>query len=176
MLVSAGARDQTLIARLSGRLGAPAWLLIIGCISAALSAAVMAFAGGAIAGFLALAGKQMLVAMALVLAAVELAWNRAERALAEPTRSFFAIFAVLVMRQLGDGARFLIFAIAVATPSPLAAGVGGALGGMAALCAGWALGDDLEARLPLRPARRGLAALLLAAGIFAALNARGLIG
>ncbi len=174
-LTSIGARDQLLVARLSERLGGSAGLLIAGWLSAIVSAAVMAFAGSAIADLLPPAGKLMLASFALILAGAELAWNRKSERPQEPTRSLFAIFAVLLARQVGDGARFLIFALAIATGSAWLAGIGGAIGGVIAVTTGWAMGDELTSKLPLRGIRIGLAVLVLAAGFYAAINARGLI-
>lgn len=175
-LVSLGSRDQLLIARLSDKLGSGAALLAAGCLAAAASATAMAWAGQAIAALLAEDARTMLVALALLLAAAELAWPNRERAPAEPTRSFAAVALVLFARQLGDGARFLIFALAVATASPVLAGAGGALGGAAAVTLGWAAGAELEARLPLRTIRIALALVLAIAAIALGLSARGVIG
>lgn len=173
--VSLGSRDQLLIARLAERLGVGAGLLVAGCLSAALSAFAMAWAGQAIAELLPEAARTMLAALALLLAAAELAWPNRERSPAEPTRSFAAIALVLFARQLGDGARFLVFAVAAATASPLLAGAGGALGGVVGVGFGWAAGVELEARLPLRAIRVVLAIILAAAAIVLGLSARGVI-
>ncbi len=175
ILTSIGARDQLLMARLSERLGGSGRLLLAGWTSAIASAAIMAFAGSAIADLLPPAGKLMLAAFALILAGGELAWNRKVKQPAEPTRSLFAIFVVLLARQIGDGARFLVFALAISTGSALLAGVGGAVGGGIALSIGWGLGEDGTAKLPLRAIRVCLAVLLLTAGLYTAINARGLI-
>jgi hypothetical protein len=80
---------------------------------------------------------------------------------------------VLLARQIGDGARFLVFAFA-AGGSAWLAGAGGALGGSAALAHGIAVSGALP-RWPLRWVRVGLAALLAIAGIVVGLNARGII-
>ncbi|WP_240310859.1 hypothetical protein [Altererythrobacter sp. ZODW24] len=175
VLTSTGARDQLLMARLSEKLGGSGGLLLVAWISAIASAAVMAFAGSTIADFLPPSGKLMLAAFALILAGGELAWNRKTKQPAEPTRSLFAIFIVLLARQIGDGARFLVFALAIATGSALLAGVGGAVGGGIAVTLGWAMGEDATSKLPLRAIRIGLAILVLTAGLYTAINARGLI-
>lgn len=175
-IVSLGSRDQLLVARLAGQLGAGAGLLAAGSAAAIASAALMAWAGQAIAALLPEAARTMLVALALLLAAVELAWPNREKAPAEPTRSFVAVAIVLFARQLGDGARFLVFALAVATASPALGGAGGALGGMVAVTLGWAAGAELEARLPLRVVRLVLASVLALAAIILGLSARGVIG
>ncbi len=175
LLTSTGARDQLLMARLSAALGGSVGLLLAGWLSAAAVAAVMAIAGSAIAGFLPPPGKLMLAAFALIAGGAELASNRKAKQPDEPTRSLFAIFVVLLARQMGDGTRFLIFALAIATGSALLAGVGGAVGGGVALTIGWALGEDATAKLPLRAIRILMGVLFLIAGVYTAIDARGLI-
>ena len=49
-----------------------------------------------------------------------------------PTRSLGAVALVLLARQIGDGARFAVFALAAWTVWPVTAGLGGAIGGAAA--------------------------------------------
>jgi putative Ca2+/H+ antiporter (TMEM165/GDT1 family) len=144
--------------------------------AAIASASLMAWAGEAIAHLLPEPAQGMLVAIALLLAAAELAWPNRERLPQEPTRSFFAIFVVLLARQLGDGARFLLFALSAATVSPLLVAAGGSLGGMAAVGIGWGAGESIEKYLPLRVIRLVLAAVLLAVAAVLALNARGIVG
>ena len=118
--------------------------------------------------------RQMLVAIALVVAAFELFWPAREKRPKEPTRSAFAAFVVLLARQWGDAARFLLFALAAATALPTFVALGGAAGAGAALAGGWALGDDIEA-LPLRMFRLVMGGMVLIAGLAIELGARGII-
>lgn len=175
LLVSLGARDQLLVARLSHALGRRGSLLAIGCLSAIATSALMAWGGGYIAALLPPAGKAMLVAIALFMAAVELFWPGREKTPREPTRSLFAFALVILARQLGDAARFLVFAFAAGTGVAWLAGAGGALGGCAALVLAWLLGSELEARWPLRKLRIALGVVLLLAALFIGLSARGII-
>lgn len=172
--VSLGGRDQLLVARLAERLGGGGALLAVGALASAASALTMATAGLAMALVLPGAAADMLVAIALLVSAAELAWQRAPRLPEEPTRSRFAAFLVLLARQLGDAARFCVFAFA-AGGSAWLAGLGGALGGTAALALGIALGRELTA-WPLRAIRLALAAVLLVAAIAVGLAARGIVG
>lgn len=174
-LVSVGGRDQLLVARLAQRLGRSGALLVLAGLVALATAAAMAWAGALVAARLGPNARTMLVALALLLAAAELAWQRADRAPAEPTRSLGAIGVVLLARQLGDAARLAVFAFAAAFAAPVYAAAGGALGGMAALAAGWAMAGEIE-RWPLARLRQGLALVVGAVAIVLGLKARGLIG
>ena len=174
-LAAAGGRDQRLVAALSGKLGANSGLLATGWIAATATASLAAAAGAGIALLLPPAGKTMFVAIALLLAAGELAWPIQRKNPQEPTRSLAAALFVIASLQVGDGARFLIVALAAATGAPVLAALGGALGGGAALTLGWALGGELATRFSLRPIRLVIAALLLAAAVWAGLVARGLV-
>ncbi|QYU69889.1 hypothetical protein J4558_07115 [Leptolyngbya sp. 15MV] len=171
---SLGGRDQLLVARLTGHGRSGPGLLAAAIPAAAVSAGGMALAGSMVAGLLPAAAKQMLIAFALGAAAVELAWPVRERPLREPTRSLFALFAVLLARQVGDGARFLVFAFAAAGGSPVLAALGGALGGASALVLAVSLKSDL-ARWPFGAIRCTLAALVATTAIYIGLSARGLV-
>lgn len=174
-LCSTGARDQLLVARLSGTGRSAALLLGVGLPVAAASAGFMAWAGDMVAAMLPDAAKTMLVAIALLMAAFELAWRNRESGPREPTHSLFALAVVLAARQLGDASRFLVFAFAAATGAPLLAGIGGALGGGAALVLGVVMGSELVEKWPLQGIRLGLAAVVGIAAVVIGLSARGLV-
>jgi putative Ca2+/H+ antiporter (TMEM165/GDT1 family) len=167
-----GGRDQWLVARWADRLGQSAALLAIAALCAVLSAAAMAWVGAEFAAILPRRASQMLVAFALGFAALELALPVRLRTPQEPTRSLGAIAVVLLARQIGDGARFAVFALAAWSTVPLTAGLGGALGGAAAVMLGWGAGAQALARWPLQIIRWGLAAGLAVAALFIGLNAR----
>ncbi len=173
-VTSFGARDQRLVADLAERLGQGGGLLIVAMLSGAVTAAFMAFAGSWIGVLLPPAAKTMLVAFALIAAAVELAWFRAAKQVREPTRSLGATGIVLAAMQVGDGPRFLVFAIAAAFASPFLAAVGGFAGGAVAAAFGWAMAGDLEA-LPLKKIRRYGAVAIALFAIGVGLNARGIL-
>ena len=176
VMASFGGRDYRLVAHLSSRLGASPILLAIAWLSAAVTAVLAGLAGMGLAALLAPNAKSMLVAIALVLAAAELAWPWQWRQAEEPTRSSFAILLVLVAAQIGDGARFLILAITIATGAPWLAILGGAVGSAAVLAVGWNLGTQPDAARIFRRIRVGLAAALALAGVVIGLLARGLVG
>ncbi|MGX7953182.1 TMEM165/GDT1 family protein [Tsuneonella sp. HG249] len=172
--VSLGGRDQLLVARLAERLGNDRSLLAVAAAASTASALAMATAGLALALILPGPAADMLVGFALLLAAIELAWRRPGKLPEEPTRSLFASFVVLLAHQLGDASRFCVFAFA-AGGSAWMAGIGGALGGTAALACGALFGEEID-RWRLRSIRLALSLALLVAAILVALAARGIIG
>ena len=171
-----GGREAVRVARLSEALGAGVGLLAacwLGCI---VACALSAWLGAGIAAQLAPEGKVMLVAIALLVAGLELAVLRPGRVPAEPTRSFGAILIVLGAAQLTAAAGFLVFALAGATGAPGFAAVGGALGSGAVLTAAWSMGGEWEARLPLGIMRSAVAGTLVLAALVTGLDARGITG
>ena len=169
-----GGRDQVLVARVAGRLGKGIGLLATGWISSIVTAVGMAWLGQTVAGLLPTSARTMLVALALLLGAFELFWPNRQPKPREPTRSLGALLLVLLARQWTDAARFLVFALAVASAQPWLAAVGGALGGGAALTLAWLAEEELE-RAPLRAIRVGVAVIFLFAAIFLGLSARGIV-
>ncbi|KPF62159.1 hypothetical protein [Porphyrobacter sp. AAP60] len=167
-----GGRDQWLVAQWSDALGQGWPLLLTGIAAAAISAVAMAWVGAEFAAMLPRRAAQMLVAFALGVAAFELAWPVRLKSPQEPTRSLGAIGIVLLARQIGDAARFVVFALAAWASLPLTAAMGGALGGAGAIVLGWSLGAKGLARWPLRPVRLAMAACLIIAALFIGLNAR----
>jgi putative Ca2+/H+ antiporter (TMEM165/GDT1 family) len=170
--LASGGRDQLLVGQWSDALGRSNPLLLTALVSSALAAGAMAWIGAEFAALLPRRAAQMLIAFALGVAAVELALPVRFKQPQEPTRSLGAIFIVLFARQLGDGARFAVFALAAWAALPLTAGLGGALGGAGAVMLGWSIGAEGLARWPLRMVRLGLAACLLVAALFIGLGAR----
>ena len=170
--LASGGRDQWMVALWSDALGRSLPLLCVAVLSAGLSAAAMAWVGAGFAALLPSRAGQMLVAFALGLAAIELTLPVRVKAPQEPTRSLPALLIVLLARQIGDGARFGIVALAAWTSAPLTAGLGGALGGVAAVALGWSVGAESLAHWPLRILRRVLAARLFVVALFIGIDAR----
>ena len=174
LLLSIGGRDQIMVARFSARLGQSGALLAVAISVSAATAAVMAYAGAHIAALLPVPAQHMLIAIALGVAALELFWPVRLREAKEPTRSLGAIAIVLLARQIGDAARFAVFAFAAATVLAPLAWLGGALGGAGAMLLAWTMREELEVRLPLRKIRIALGVIVLMAAVWIALSARGL--
>ncbi|WP_017666368.1 hypothetical protein [Porphyrobacter sp. AAP82] len=171
-MLATGGRDQLMVAQWADALGQSVQLLGVALACACLSAAAMAWIGAEFASLLPRRAAQMLVAFALAIAAAELAMPVRLKRPNEPTRSLAALGTVLLARQIGDGARFAVFALAAWTVWPVTAGLGGALGGAAAVGLGWAAGSDALGRWPLRMLRIALAVCLGIAALFIGLNAR----
>ncbi len=173
LLAGIGARDQVALAQLVRAQGTRPMALATGIIACIASAALAAWAAGLVLPMLMPRARTVLAAMALAFAGAELlVFAPARRAPAEPTRSLAALGVVLVMHQLTDAARFLVFAVAVATAAPVPAGIAGALAGAVLLTAAW-LAPDAVLHPAARHARRGVGAVLLVASVLVALSAFG---
>ncbi|WP_299194171.1 hypothetical protein [uncultured Erythrobacter sp.] len=170
--IALGGREQLIVAQFSTELERTGGLLVTGAICAIVSAGVMAYAGASIAAILPQRAANMLVAFALGFAAIELAWRVKVKPMKEPTRSYIAIGAVLLFRQIGDAARFVIFAFAAAAVYPTTAMIGGAIGGVVAVALGWSLGLSTLQKWPLRAIRLTLAVGMMFAALVIGLNAR----
>ena len=170
--IAFGGREQLIVAQFSQELERSTPLLVTGIFCAVLSACIMAYAGASMAAILPRRAAEMLVAFALAIAAFELAWRVRVKPMKEPTRSYIAIGVVLLARQIGDGARFAIFAFAAWAVYPTTAAMGGALGGAAAVALGWSLGLSRMQSFPLRYLRLGMAVCMIIAALVIGLNAR----
>lgn len=174
LLAATGGRDQRMVAGLSASLGRSGALLAASWGAAIATAALAAAFGAVIAQLFDPLMIKAIVALAFLIAAIDLAWPFLWTEPKEPTRSLFAIALVIASRQVFDAARFILVALAAAS-DPLLAGLGGAIGGGLALSLGWALASRLPARLPLRAIRLVIAGLLLAAAIWTGLSPRGIL-
>jgi hypothetical protein len=169
-------REAVRVGRLSAALGAKAGLLTACWLACVVGSGLAAWVGSRMGAQLVPDAKAMLVAIALLLAAGELALLRPGRTPAEPTRSFGAIVLVLGAAQLTSAAEFLVLALAAAMPVPELAAAGGMIGAGAVLTAAWSAGVEWEKRVPRKPLRWGVAGLLLLAALVTGLSARGLLG
>ena len=158
LLVGIGARDQLLVAELADKQGPRVGLLLVAMVSSLATAALAAAAARVLLPLLAADARQLFAAIALGFAGAEMLLFQPKPLGEEPTRSLGAVGIVLFAQQLTDAARFIVFALAVATGAPLSAGAGGAASGAAIVTAGWLAGGDLLA-LRLRAWR------LLAGGV-----------
>ncbi len=170
--IAIGGREQLIIAQFSQQLERSGPLLVTGAVCAVISAGIMAYAGASMASILPQRAAEMLVAFALAIAGFELAWPVKIKPMKEPTRSYIAIGAVLLVRQIGDAPRFVIFAFAAEATYPTTALIGGAMGTLAAVGLGWAAGLTQLQKFPLRYYRLALGVCLFLVGLLIGLNAR----
>lgn len=164
LVIGFGGRDQALVAQLAERQGARPAVLLVALASGALAAGLAAWGGAQVAELMGGRARLLVVALALVLAGLEMLVLAPRRAPAEPTHSLGAFAIVIFAMQLTDAARFLVFAIAVLTRAPLTSGLGGAIGAMAVVTAGWAAVVLLHSPR-LVWLRRGLGLALLLIGL-----------
>lgn len=170
-----GGRDYRLVAHLSAAFNGSAMVLVLGIVSSVVTAGIAAFGGSLIAEMVGGDASLMLAALALVWAGVEMAWPWRRALPKEPTRSAFAILIVLLAAQVGDAARFLILAVAVATASPVLAMAGGAFGGCMALTLAWSGEGRAFSAIRVRQVRLYLGCALALLGIVMGMMARGIV-
>lgn len=176
LLLTLAGREQVRVARLSATLGPGTGLFVAIWLSAIATSALAAWAATLLAPAMPPAARHMFVALALGLAAIELAVLRPGKPPREPTRSTGAILLVLLAGQLTDSARLLVAALVLATGDPVFAAVGGALGSGLALSVAVLAGAQWERHVPRRRLALGLAVVLLLAALVIGLQVRGIIG
>lgn len=176
LIAGIGARDQLTLAGLAARHGQRPALLAIAVLSGIATSAIAAWAALTVLPMLGgnSAGGRILTAIALGLAGAEMLLPGSRRVPDEPTQSLGATGIVLFAHQLTDAARFVIFALAVATAAPIAAAIGGGAGSVAVVAIGWLAAGDLPLRQVASARRIGGAVLLIVAAVLA-MTARGLL-
>jgi hypothetical protein len=174
LLAGVGARDQVLVARLTLARGRWVSVLVFAIVVSCITAITAVWAAELVSPMLAPRARSFFAAMALALAGLESLVLMPRREMREPTLSLGALAIALVALQLIDAARFLIFAMAIATAAPGPVALAGAIAGAGAVLAGWAL-PDWFARPFLRPLRRSVGLVLLLVGVFLGLRVLELI-
>ncbi len=171
-----GARDQLTLAGLATRHGQRPALLLLALLTSMTTAGLAAWAALAVLPLLAgkLAAGKVLTAMALGMAGGEMLLFGPRKVPDEPTQSLGATAIVLLAHQLTDAARFVVFALAVVTSAPIAAGLGGAVGSAGIVTLGWLAAGDLPLRQVIL-ARRMAGILLLLVASWLALSGLGRI-
>ena len=175
VLAGYGAKDELTLRALRDHDDRTRGLMVIALFTSTISAAVMAWAGLTLGASLSASARMMLIAFVLLLAGIEILRPVRQPDMREPTRSFGAITLVLLSRQITDGPRLLVFAVAAFTQAGWLAAIGGALGG-AATALRALIGPSGEHSM--RTERRlrialGLAVILL--GLVLGLRARGIL-
>lgn len=170
LLSGFAARDQVTIASLSRSQGRRMPVLVIAIIVSIVTAAFAGWAAYLIVPLMAPAARVFLCAMAIAFAGAESLVIAPRPSGGERGQSFAVASLMLLVHQLTDAARFIVFGIAVATNAPIMAAAGGALGGIVLVAAGWAYpGIALDPRA--RIARRLLGVLFMLVGAYVAMRA-----
>lgn len=145
--------------------------------AAAANAALSATAGAWIGPMLANDARLLFLSLATLFLGAGLLWRvKAPDPLGGwPTGAFLTTALGLFILGFGDGPQFLILGIATRTGDPVLAGIGGAIGVVAALVPVVLLREALLALLPLRAIRLVGGAVLLLTGAIMALNALALV-
>jgi hypothetical protein len=169
LLAGLGARDQMLVSQLAARRSLPLVVALLAMFTSAATAGLAARAGEALIPELTAGARVLFAGFAAVVAGLECLVLRPPQAPKEPTRSFAAHAIVMVAHQITDAARFLIFAIAIATAVPGAAALGGAAGGAASVALG-AMGGGMLLEGKLVWPRRAIGLLLLGIGAWLVLS------
>ncbi len=142
-------------------------------VAAAANAAISALAGAFIGPMLGSSARLLFLALALLFLGLGMLWPvKAPDSLASwPTGAFLTSMLGLFILGFGDGSQFLILGLATRSADPVMAGIGGALGIIAALVPVILLRERLLAAAPLRAIRLGGAALMLIVTLVVAVNA-----
>lgn len=159
LLAGIGARDQVTVAGLSLRQGQRPGVLIVALLSAGLTAIFAAWAAHMLLVKLPPPARMIFAAIALGLAGIESLLLAPRRDPREPTHSLGALLLVLIMHEITDAARFLVFGMGVGFAAPIPAGVAGVLGGGLLVAFAW-LWPDLLGTPAARQTRRIVGALL----------------
>lgn len=172
LLAGIGARDQLTVAGIAARQVQRPGLLGVAAATSIATSGAAAYGGALLAPMMGGNARLMFAALALAFAGVEMLIFAPRRMPEEPTQSLGATAIVLAAHQLTDAARFLVFAIAVATRAPISAGIGGAFGGACVVLAGWLAAENLPAR-QLSMIRRVVGTGLLLLAVVLAMKAMG---
>lgn len=174
LLAGLGARDQVTVAGLVERQGRRPGVLLVALLSAALTAGFAAWAAGVMLAELPPPARAIFAAIALGMAGLESLVLVPRRDPREPTNSLGALLLVLIMHQVTDAARFLVFGMGVGLAGPIPAGAAGVLGGCLLVAAAWAR-PDLLGTPAARWARRLVGGLLILAALGMLLSEFGLV-
>lgn len=174
LLAGIGARDQVTVAGLALRQGRRPGVLLAALLSAVLTAVFAAWAARVALAELPPPARSIFAAIALGMAGLESMVLAPRRDPREPTNSLGALLLVLLMHQVTDAQRFLVFGMGVGLAGPVPAGIAGALGGGALVTFAWVRPDLLD-RPAARRTRRVIGALLALAALAIALSEFGIL-
>lgn len=177
LLGEIGDRGQWLVLALANRHHRSGAIIAGIVLAATANAVISAFAGAWIGPMLSADARLLFMALSVLFLGAGLFWpiNRLDPLKGWPIGPFLTTTIGLFILGFGDGPQFLILGIATRTADPMLAGLGGAIGVIAALVPVVLLRDQIMAVLPLRAIRWTGGALLLLCGATMALSATSLL-
>lgn len=177
LLGEIGGKNQLLVLALATRFNRNGAVIAGIVAAAAANAAISATAGAFIGPMLGSNARLLFLALSLLFLGLGLLWPvKAPDALdGWKIGAFLTTTSGLFILGFGDGPQFLILGLATRTADPALAGIGGAIGTIAACVPVVLLRDQLLAVLPIRAIRLCGGMLLLLAGAVTALSALALL-
>lgn len=170
LLSGLAARDQVTVASQSLAQGRRVRVLVLAMLVSVLSAAFAGYAAHLIVPLMAPAARVFLCAMAVMFAGLESLVIAPRGSGRDHGRPIGLFLPTLLVHQLTDAARFIVFGIAVAAQAPITAAAGGALGGMVLVGMAWAF-PHLVLNARARLARRLLGVGFILVGAYIAMRA-----
>ncbi len=177
LLGEIGDKSQLLVLALATRYNRNGAVIAGVVVAAAANAVISAFAGAWIGPMLGADARLLFMALSVLFLGAGLFWSPStpDPLAGWPTGAFLTTALGLFILGFGDGPQFLILGVATRTADPMLAGMGGAIGVIAALVPVVLLRDHILASLPLRAIRWTGGVLLLLTGAIMALVATGLL-
>ena len=174
LLSGFGARDQVTLAAHVQAGGSRLFLLALAIVSSVATAALAAWLATFLLTMLGPDARLFMACFALIFAGFEsmIVAPGIERAMRTVAAGRAAI--VIAASQVTDAARFLVFAIAVATGFPAGAAIGGAIGGILLVLLAW-IAPELVGTPRIRILRRAIGLLLLLVAVVTGMVAAGLL-
>jgi putative Ca2+/H+ antiporter (TMEM165/GDT1 family) len=167
-----GDKTQLVVAFLAARSGRPVTVLAGLLVAAILSNAIAGFAGGLIAQTITIQAMTLLLALALLFAGIAGLIRRTPPPLGSTrTPLFLAALILTLAAELGDRTQFLTFALAGRFDLPWLAAAGATAGMLAACVPAAAMGERIQAMVPVRVIRISGAVLFLITGFITAVGA-----
>ncbi|NWK95007.1 hypothetical protein DM806_04835 [Sphingobium lactosutens] len=177
LLGEMGDKSQLLVLALATRYDRNGAVIAGIIVAATANAAISAFAGAWIGPMLGADARLLFMALSILFLGAGLFWRVGKPDPLEGWRTgaFLTTALGLFILGFGDGPQFLILGIATRTADPILAGIGGAIGMIAALVPIAVARHQLLAVLPLRAIRWAGGVILLVTGAIMALSATALL-
>lgn len=177
LLGEMGGKSQLLVLALATRYNRNGAIIVGIVLAAVANAAFSALAGAWIGPMLGPDARLLFMALSILFLGAGLFWPARQPDVLSGWRlgAVFTTAIGLFILSFGEGPQFLILGIAIRTADPWLAGIGGAIGVIAALVPVVLGRDHLLAALPLRAIRWGGGVVMLITGALMGLSAVGLL-